>query len=74
VKWFWKKSAKHVDTRRRRDLLVFPEDRGQPANLGAKSCSHMLRLVRNKLFNAGHDLAEERIALEQSAEAWDYRQ
>lgn len=56
------------------NLLVFSENRGQPADLGAKGCSHMLRLVRNKLFDAGHHLAEERIALEEGTEAYENRQ
>jgi hypothetical protein len=49
--------------------LVFPEDRGQPANLSTKRSSDVLRLIRNKLLYAGHDVVKERLPFEQCAEA-----
>lgn len=52
------------------NVLVFPENRGQPADLGAKSSSNMLGLIRDELLYARHDLLEKSLALEQSAEAY----
>ena len=45
-------------------ILVLSENRGQPANLGAKSSANMLRLIRNELFYARHNLMEEGLAFE----------
>jgi hypothetical protein len=44
-------------------LLVLSEDRGQPANLSAKRSANMLRLIRHKLLDARHNLAEECVSL-----------
>ena len=51
------------------DILVFSENRGQPANLGAKSSTNMLRLIGDKLLDARHDLVEERLPFQQGAKA-----
>jgi hypothetical protein len=53
-----------------KDLLVLAEDRGQPADLSAKSCSDMLRLIGDKLFYAWHNIVKKDIRIEQGAEPY----
>jgi hypothetical protein len=50
-------------------LLLFPENRGQPTNLGPEGCTNMLRLIGDQLLNAGHDIVEEGLAFEKRAKA-----
>lgn len=55
-------------SRVRRNILFFPENRGQPADLGAKSGSNMLRLIGNQFFYAGHDLVKQSLPFKEGAE------
>jgi hypothetical protein len=45
-------------------ILLLAENWGQPTNLGSKSRAHMLRLVRDQLLYAGHNIVEKSLALE----------
>lgn len=69
MKWSW---AALVGTWSRVGgyILLLAENWGQPTNLGSESRANMLRLVRDELFYAGHDIVEKSLALKQRAKAW----
>lgn len=52
------------------NLLLLSEDWSQSADLRGQRASNMLRLVRNQVFNASHDLIKKGITVNQGAEAW----
>lgn len=53
-----------------RDLLFLSENRCQTAYLSAKGSSDVLRLVRDKIFDTGHDLVQQRVAVNETTETW----
>lgn len=50
------------------DGLILAEDWCETADLSTKSCPYMLRRVSNKLLDARHDLVEQGLAIEETAE------
>lgn len=52
------------------DLLFLSENRCQTAYLSAKGGSDVLRLVRDKIFDTGHDLVQQRIAVNETTKTW----
>lgn len=52
------------------NILIFPENRGQPTDLCAKSSPDMLGLIRHKLFYAGHDFMKKGLWFKKTAKAY----
>lgn len=56
--------------RRHRSLLLAAQNRGESADLLAERGTDVLRRIRNKVFNCGHNLVKQRFSGYESAEAW----
>lgn len=52
-------------------ILLLAEDGSQATDLGTKSGTDMLRGIGDKILNAGHDVAEEDGAVDESTETGD---
>lgn len=50
---------------------MFSKDRSQAADLGAQSSSDVLGGIGHEVFDAAHDVIEERVAVNEGAEAGD---
>jgi hypothetical protein len=50
-------------------VLLLSKNRSQATDLGAKRSANMLRSVGDKVFDAAHDIVEENVTVDKSAEA-----
>lgn len=65
----WHKLASNIGASRAHRLLLLSKNRSQATDLGAKRSADMLRSVRDKVLDTTHDVVEENVTVDKSAEA-----
>lgn len=51
-------------------LLVLAEEGRKAADLSTQGRAHVLRRVRHKVFHTGHNLVEQRLPVNETAESY----
>lgn len=54
--------------------LILSKDRGKTTDLSTEGSPNVLRLIRDQIFHASHNLIKQGITIDQVAEAWIYCQ